>query len=287
MQIIDHLKTIRSDLVSLHGIVGDFSKSLAAIDSLEQAIREPCTLLDMTLTNDEAEYIAAFTNKYQEKDDDVVRLIVGSGHSGYGLYASDPNYAEEGSVFIKLLPAPAAAPPVQQAQVELAPTCVPGECKTVDLCKVECQCLVRDIKPAQAEQEKMKLQRKVLSDALSSWMVKTEWVLDYIQPEDIGLHRADMVRRRVDRLEAENKQLYEMMQIKRTKVIDAAVNKFLGWKLPFDFAPDAGISYDQAYRDKWGLPTGTNLFTAEQAKYMFKHCLSDTLIGSQQPKEKP
>ena len=37
----DHLKTIRSDLVGLHGIVGDFSQSLAALDALEQAMREP------------------------------------------------------------------------------------------------------------------------------------------------------------------------------------------------------------------------------------------------------
>ena len=62
-----------------------------------------------------------------------------------------------------------------------------------------------------------------------------------------------------------------------SKIIDAAVSKFLGWKLPFDFAPDAGISYDLSYRDKWGQPSGTNLLNALQAKYMFECCLREAL----------
>lgn len=75
------------------------------------------------------------------------------------------------------------------------------------------------------------------------------------------------------------KQQAEAVSIDATKIIDAAVSKFLGWRLPFDFAPDAGISYDRSYRDKWGLPIGTNLFTAQQAKYMFECCLRDALSG--------
>lgn len=50
---IDTIKTIRSDLVGLHGIVGDFSKSLTALDALEQAMREPFGYVfkDHTLEN--------------------------------------------------------------------------------------------------------------------------------------------------------------------------------------------------------------------------------------------
>ena len=47
------------------------------------------------------------------------------------------------------------------------------------------------------------------------------------------------------------------------------VNRFLGWKLPKDFAPDGGISFKESAL--W--PTGTNLFTATQAEEMFLHVL--------------
>jgi hypothetical protein len=55
------------------------------------------------------------------------------------------------------------------------------------------------------------------------------------------------------------------------------VNRFLGWKLPKDFSPDCGISFDGRGPDARGYdrgwPTGTNLFHAGQAKEMFEHCL--------------
>lgn len=57
------------------------------------------------------------------------------------------------------------------------------------------------------------------------------------------------------------------------------VNKFLGWKLPKDFCPDAGISFKPSksyegdeYGNSW-WPTGTNLLSADQARQMFLHCL--------------
>jgi len=56
--------------------------------------------------------------------------------------------------------------------------------------------------------------------------------------------------------------------------IKQAVDRFLGWDLPKDFAPDAGISFvppTAPHRH----PVGTNLFTAEQARQMFEHCLPD------------
>jgi hypothetical protein len=48
--------------------------------------------------------------------------------------------------------------------------------------------------------------------------------------------------------------------------------------LPRDFAPDCGISFDGRKDDEWNKdktwPIGTNLFTANQAEAMFKHCLA-------------
>ncbi len=57
------------------------------------------------------------------------------------------------------------------------------------------------------------------------------------------------------------------------------VNRFLGWKLPKDFAPDCGISFKRNSEcvrpGVWVVydPVGTNLFTADQAKAMFEYCL--------------
>lgn len=57
--------------------------------------------------------------------------------------------------------------------------------------------------------------------------------------------------------------------------VSAMVNRFLGWKLPQDFAPDCGISFKPLGHPN-GWPVGTNLFTADQAKAMFEHCRAAT-----------
>ena len=54
-------------------------------------------------------------------------------------------------------------------------------------------------------------------------------------------------------------------------------NRFLGWKLPVDFAPDAGIKFDPhinpgcEYNHERQGPVGTNLLTASQAEAMIRH----------------
>lgn len=61
--------------------------------------------------------------------------------------------------------------------------------------------------------------------------------------------------------------------------IDQMVNRFLSWKLPKDFCPDAGISFkptkpyegDELGNSWW--PIGTNLLTAVQAREMIKHII--------------
>ena len=59
--------------------------------------------------------------------------------------------------------------------------------------------------------------------------------------------------------------------------IDQMVDRFLCWPLPENFAPDCGISFDGRQDDELNKnkswPTGTNLFTAEQARQMFNHCV--------------
>jgi hypothetical protein len=61
------------------------------------------------------------------------------------------------------------------------------------------------------------------------------------------------------------------------------VSRFLQWKLPEDFSPDAGISFQREYNVEWnakrGLPpsrsepVGTNLLTYTQAEAMVRHML--------------
>lgn len=53
------------------------------------------------------------------------------------------------------------------------------------------------------------------------------------------------------------------------------VDRFLGWKLPQDFGPDCGISFTPVHPNGTTRfePVGTNLFTADQALAMFRHCV--------------
>lgn len=59
-------------------------------------------------------------------------------------------------------------------------------------------------------------------------------------------------------------------------VTNEMVDRFLCWKLPQDFAPDAGISFKAEYNEctphpRRHVPIGTNLFHAGQAKAMLEH----------------
>lgn len=61
------------------------------------------------------------------------------------------------------------------------------------------------------------------------------------------------------------------------------VNRFLGWRLPEYFRPDAGISFEPEFNVEWNAkqgrppqrhePTGTNLFDAGQATAMVRYML--------------
>lgn len=76
------------------------------------------------------------------------------------------------------------------------------------------------------------------------------------------------------------------------KVMNETVNRFLGWKLPENFMPDGGISFEpefnKEYMAKQGKPpmrhepTGTNLFDAIQAKEMIRYILGSSLQQTEQ-----
>jgi len=61
----------------------------------------------------------------------------------------------------------------------------------------------------------------------------------------------------------------------REALVKHMVSRFLGWKLPDNFNPDAGISFKRDYNENipWPMkhePVGTNLFDAVQAEAMVR-----------------
>ena len=65
-------------------------------------------------------------------------------------------------------------------------------------------------------------------------------------------------------------------------LIDQAVDRFLAWKLPSDFSPDCGISFNRTYLNHLQqlteyAPIGTNLLNAIQAKAMLEHVAAPLL----------
>ncbi len=61
--------------------------------------------------------------------------------------------------------------------------------------------------------------------------------------------------------------------------VNKMVDRFLNWKLPSNFSPDAGISFKRDFNENTPLPMkheplGTNLFHAGQAKEMFEYVLA-------------
>ena len=51
--------------------------------------------------------------------------------------------------------------------------------------------------------------------------------------------------------------------VNEDELVQAMVSRFLAWKLPGDFAPDAGVSFERPGNPNiW--PTGTNLLDATQ-----------------------
>lgn len=56
------------------------------------------------------------------------------------------------------------------------------------------------------------------------------------------------------------------------------VDRFLGWKLPENFRPDAGITFKATYNEHSACPMrhepmGTNLFDAIQADAMIRYMI--------------
>ena len=73
-----------------------------------------------------------------------------------------------------------------------------------------------------------------------------------------------------------------MSEIKLNAVeIKYMVDRFLSWKLPDNFSPDAGVSFDPPV--SWPWPTGTNLLDATQADAMVRYMVDGLPAESPAP----
>ena len=64
------------------------------------------------------------------------------------------------------------------------------------------------------------------------------------------------------------------------------VNRFLAWRLPENFRPDAGISFKPTFNDHLPEPMkhnpiGTNLFDSTQAEAMVRHMIEGLPVLTQ------
>jgi hypothetical protein len=74
------------------------------------AVQEPVAL-DLTIEGDEAR--ALYDQLGDDREDpNPIRMVVGDGHSGYGLYVAQAEYQDEGAVLITSITPP--SPPLQE-----------------------------------------------------------------------------------------------------------------------------------------------------------------------------
>ena len=126
------------------------------------------------------------------------------------------------------------------------------------------------------------LATRILSQLGFSTAVTMEPSADYRRDKIVKLideHKAQWRREELSR--------DVLWQIDRKAFIKIMVDKFLCWKLPEHFRPDAGISFTPEYNVEYMAaqgkppcrhePVGTNLFSADQAEQMFDDCFPDTV----------
>ena len=141
------------------------------------------------------------------------------------------------------------------------------------------ECRANDIKLARAALAAMQQQAPVADDVAKAIEPVRPWYeSDEHPPRELAAIVADIVSDlQSDRAECLRKSMLSDDQVKHM------VNRFLMWKLPDNFNPDGGVSfepeYNVEYNAKQGLPpqrhepSGTNLLDYTQAEAMVRHML--------------
>lgn len=76
------------------------------------------------------------------------------------------------------------------------------------------------IDEAAAELRRLDARVKSLEFSFNEWHDKTDWVQDTAQALELGMHRADVLRARIEALDAENKALRARLEISPSHPID-------------------------------------------------------------------
>ena len=120
-------------------------------------------------------------------------------------------------------------------------------------------------------------QQKVEIDRLKE-VLHDEIAANLAVREKGGAHDDEDMSTFLERLIAERDEFRARAQTPVTKdvVTDEMVRRFLSWRLPKDFHPDAGINFDRSFSDKYPhcWPIGTNLLNDPQARAMLEHVLA-------------
>lgn len=98
-----------------------------------------------------------------------------------------------------------------------------------------------------------------------------------------------IIRRHFDGLRAEWEAERPAVVVPSEDQIKQIVTRFLSWKLPDDFHPDDGISFEPFFNIEWNAkqgkppqrrtPTGTNLFNHTQALAMVRYIIDGAKGG--------
>lgn len=93
---------------------------------------------------------------------------------------------------------------------------------------------------------------------------------------------------REDAIRVWNRRVTSTDAVRVPPSIDEMAKRFLGWKLPEDFSPDAGVSFKPiSYGNVVHWPVGTNLLSADQARRMILHMLAGCNAPAPSPSTTP
>lgn len=96
-------------------------------------------------------------------------------------------------------------------------------------------CLERDIRlewmeidhntAAAAELRRLDAENKQLNVALTEWLEKARWVQESIKPRELGMHYADILRARIEALDAEYKAMLDALEAVDMDVVDVGMGE--------------------------------------------------------------
>ena len=95
-----------------------------------KAQRQELEALDVTVEGDAAKLLASMLEPVLDDEPTPIRLLVGKGHSGHGLYVAAAEYQEEGAALLVNTSPPASKPWVGLTEYDIDQ--IPYSCSHAD-----------------------------------------------------------------------------------------------------------------------------------------------------------